>query len=140
MQYICDAPGKYTWFRIETEAEAEQESLLMNHAVAKHFRLERESAKQSYRPTSRSIVEQNIGLEPHIQRETPWFLTLRDSDGDAHVTAMLPPGGREDPSFKPVIVGKDNSDPYPEHGDAIDALAEHLDIALDRDRSYPYRR
>ncbi len=26
MKYICDAPGKKTWFRIETEAEAEADT------------------------------------------------------------------------------------------------------------------
>jgi hypothetical protein len=140
MKYVCDAPGQLTWFRIETEAEAEQETMLMDHAVAKHFRREREKAERSYKPTARSVVEQNIGLEPHIQREMPWFLTLRDSEGDALVTAMLPPGGTEDPSFDPVIVGKGNEDPYPEHGDAIEVLSYHLDIALDYERCYPYRR
>ena len=38
MKYVCDAPGKQSWFRIETEGEAERESALMNHAVEKHFR------------------------------------------------------------------------------------------------------
>jgi hypothetical protein len=140
MKYICDAPGKRTWFRIETEAEAEQESTLMDHAVAKHFQRERAKAERTYRPTSRSIVEQNIGLEPHIQREMPWFLTLRDTEGDALVTAMLPPGGSDDASFEPVIVGKGNGDPYPDHGDAIEVLGHHLGIALDRERCFPYRR
>jgi hypothetical protein len=140
MKHVCDAPGNRTWFRIETDAEAEQESTLMDHAVAKYFGREREKAAGSYRSTSRSVVEQNIGLEPHIQREMPWFLTLRNSEGDALVTAMLPPGGTEDPSFEPVVVGKANGDPYPDHGDVIEALGRHLGIELDRQRCYPYRR
>jgi hypothetical protein len=140
MKYVCDAPGKRTWFRVETEAEAEQESTLMDHAVAKYFLRERAKAAGSYRSSARSVVEQNIGLEPHIQREMSWFLTLRDSEGDSLVTAMLPPGGAEDPSFEPVIVGKGNGDPYPEHGDAIEVLGHHLGIELDRERCYPYWR
>lgn len=140
MQYICDAPDKKTWFRIEAEAEAEQESALMGHAVAKHFRRERETAAGTYKPTSTVSFEQNIGLEAHIQREMPLFLTLRDANGDGLVTAMLPPGGRDDSAFKIVIVGKANADPYPEQGTAIEALAAHFGLTLDRDRCYPYGR
>ena len=44
MKYICDAPDEKTWFRLETEAEADRESELMDHAVAKHYRREREQA------------------------------------------------------------------------------------------------
>jgi len=139
MEFVCDAPGHKTWFRIETEAEALRESELMNHAVAKYFMREREKAAATYQPTSTRNFEQNIGLEPHIRREMPWFLTLRDREGEGLTTAMLPPGGRDDQGFRFVIVGKDNGDPYPEHGDAIDALGRHLGIGLDRERCYPYR-
>jgi hypothetical protein len=50
MKYVCDAPDRKSWFRIESEAEAERESMLMDHAVAKYFRRERESAIRSYSP------------------------------------------------------------------------------------------
>ena len=70
----------------------------------------------------------------------PLFLTLRDSAGTALVTAMLPPDGRDDPTFRPIIVGRGNSDPYPEHGHAIDALAAHFGLSLSRQRCFPYRR
>jgi hypothetical protein len=33
-----------------------------------------------------------------------------------------------------------NADPYVEHADAIRALSQHLGIALERSRCYPYRR
>lgn len=140
MKYVCDAPERKTWFRLETEAEAEQESALMEHAVAKHFRSAREAAAASFTPSSTVYIEQNIGLEAHIQRTMPLFLTLRDGDGDGLATAMLPPGGRDDPAFRIIIVGRGNSDPYPEHGPAIEALAAHFGLALDRDRCFPYRR
>ena len=68
----------------------------------------------------------------------PLFLTLRDGDGNALVTAMLPPGGQERDGFNPIIVGAANGDPYPEHGEAIRALGDHLGITLDRARCYPY--
>ena len=107
MKYICDTPDRKSWFRIETEAEAERESMLMDHAVAKYFRRERETAIQSYKPTSMAYFEQNIGLQAHIQREMPLFLTLRDAEGGGLVTAMLPPQGRgKDPHFRIIIVGK----------------------------------
>ena len=94
MEYVCDAPDRKTWFRIQTEVEAEREAALMHHVVAKHFLRERDNAVRAYRPASRVSFEQNIGLEAHIARQMPLFLTLRDTDGAGLVTAMLPPGGR----------------------------------------------
>ena len=70
----------------------------------------------------------------------PIFLTLRDGEGTALVTAMLPPAGQDERAFKPIIVGSANSDPYPEHGDAIRKLGEHFGLTLDPVRCYPYRR
>ena len=140
MDYVCDAPGGKTWFRIEADFEADQESELMDHAVAKHFRREQDKATSSYKPTSAVSFEQNIGLKAHIKRSMPLFLTLRDGDGDGLVTAMLPPGGTQDPSFRIVVVGKGNRDPYPEHGDAIRALGAHFGLPLDRQDCYPYDR
>ena len=140
MKYICDAPGGGTWFRIETEAEAASESDLMRHAVEKFFHKEREKAAQSYQPISKVFFEQEIGLKAHIQRTMPLFLTLRDGVGNPLVTAMLPPGGQDDRSFRPIIVGMSNADPYVQHADAIRALGQHFGMALDRGRCYPYRR
>ncbi|MGH7090838.1 MAG: hypothetical protein ACREFQ_18230 [Stellaceae bacterium] len=140
MQYVCDAPGNRTWFRLETEAEAATESDLMQHAVEKYFRKERERAVQSYHPTSSIFIEQEIGLKAHLKKEMPLFLTLRADDGAPLVTAMLPPRGRDDIGFRPVIVGARNNDPYAEHADAIRALAQHCRIVLDRARCFPYRR
>lgn len=140
MKYVCDAPGGRTWFRIETEAEAASESETMRHAVEKYFRKEQEKAAQSFRPISNVYFEQEIGLKAHVQREMPLFLTLRADDGTPLATAMLPPGGKDDRSFRPIIVGAGNADPYPEEGDAIRALAEHYGMTLERARCYPYRR
>jgi hypothetical protein len=70
----------------------------------------------------------------------PVFLTLRDSDGKPLATAMLPPTGRSDPAFTPVIVGYANGDPYSDHGGAIEDLGRHYGLALGRARCYPYRR
>jgi hypothetical protein len=140
MNYLCDAPDQKSWFRIETEAEAERESTLMDHAVAKYFRRERENAIRSYHPTSTTHFEQNIGLQAHIQREMPLFLTLRDREGGGLVTAMLPPSGRNDANFRIIIVGKGNGDPYPEHETAIRALGAHFGLILDRAHCYPYGR
>jgi hypothetical protein len=140
MKYICDAPAGKTWFRIETEAEATTESQVMQHAVEKYFRKEQERATQNYQPTSNVFIEQEIGLKAHLQREMPLFLTLRDGEGNALITAMLPPGGKEDPGFRPIIVGYKNADPFVEHADAIRALGQHFRVALDRARCYPYHR
>jgi hypothetical protein len=139
MRYVCDAPGGKTWFGLETEGEAEAESAMMRHAVEKYYRREREKASQTFRPKSTVFFEQEIGLKDHIRREMPLFLTLRDEDGNGLVTAMIPSPGREDRGFRSIVVGPGNADPYPGHGEAIRALAEHFGIALDRARCYPYR-
>ncbi len=140
MKHVCDGPGGKTWFRMETEAEADQESSLMQHAVEKHFRREKVKAVAAYKPTSAVSFEQNIGLEAHLQREMPLFLTLRDGGGDGLATAMLPPGGRDAPGFNIVIVGPGNSDPYPAHADAIQALGAHFGLTLAREHCFPYAR
>ncbi|MGH7061847.1 MAG: hypothetical protein ACREFH_15775 [Stellaceae bacterium] len=140
MKYVCDAPAGATWFRIETEAEAATESEIMRHAVEKFFRKEREKATQSFQPVSKVSFEQEIGLNAHIQREMPLFLTLRDGEGNPLATAMLPPGGCDDRSFRPIIVGMANADPYVDHADAIRVLGQHFGLTLERGRCYPYRR
>ncbi len=144
MRFVCDAAGGKAWFRIETEAEAVRESELMRHAVEKHFRRAHEQASQSYKPAPGPFVERDIGREAHIRRAMPVFLTLRDGEGNALATAMLPPqrqaAGRDGPAVCPMVVGPGNGDPYPEHGDAIRDLGRHFGLALDRARCYPYGR
>jgi hypothetical protein len=139
MQYICDAPDGKTWFRLETEGEAEQESQLMSHAVARYFRREWEKAAASYQPSSSRSIERDIGLKAHIAREMALFLTLRDSGGAGLATAMLPPGGADDLAFRIIIVGPANADPYPAEGEAIEALGRHYGLSLTRERCFPYK-
>ncbi len=138
MKYICDGPGGTTWFRIETEVEAEAESELMAHAVAKHFRRAREAAEATYKPTSAVFIEQNIGLAAHLQKAMPLFLTLRANDGAGLVTAMLPPEGKAASGFRIIIVGEKNGDPYADHSEAIQALGRHFSMTLDRSDCFPY--
>ena len=140
MQYVCDAPNGRVWFRIETEGEAAQESRLTSHAVEKYFRREGEKAIQSWRPARPDAIERDIGLEAHIQREMPLFLTLRDKEGNALTTAMLPPGGKDGGAFQIIIVAAANADPYPQQDAAIAALGAHFGLTLDRDRCFPYAR
>ena len=140
MEYVCDAPGGKTWFRIETEAEAHFESEAMNHAVEKYFRREQERAAQSYCPPSATFIERDIGLAAHLKREMPIFLTLRNSEGAALATAMLPPRGEDDGGFRIIIVGPGNADPYPAEADAIEALGMHVGLPLPRARCFPYGR
>lgn len=139
MKFVCDAGNGKTWFRMETEAEADQESALMQHAVAKHFRLAKDKAKAGYKPTSTVYIEQNIGLEAHLQRQMPLFMTLRDRDGNGLATAMLPPGGNDTPGFRTIVVGPENSDPYRDNDDAIQALGRNFGLPLERVDCFPYR-
>lgn len=139
MRYVCDAPGGATWFRIETEAEAEAEAALMRHAVDKYFRRYEAAARESYRaPAGAPTFEQAIGLKDHIARTMPVFLTLRSDAGEGLATAMLPPLGRNQVNFRIVVVGPDNGDPYLDYEDAIDALAAHFGLSLPRDECFPY--
>lgn len=138
MKYVCDAPGGRTWFRIETEAEADEEARLMRHAVDKYFRREAERARASYVPFGG--IERDVGLKAHIARAMPLFLTLRADDGAGLATAMLPAEGRNEVNFRTIIVGPDNSDPYASHADAIKALGAHYGLTLARERCFPYAR
>lgn len=139
MRYLCDAPGGKTWFRLETEAEAEAEAAQMRHAVDKHFNRFVAAARESYRaPPGVPTFEQAIGLKDHIARASPLFLTLRADDGEGLVTAMLPPEGRNQASFKCIIVGPGNTDPYPAHGDAIAVLERRFGLELKRADCFPY--
>jgi len=140
MKYICDA-SQYTWFRIETVGEAALESQAMNHAVERHFRVAYEEASRSYvPPRSAHAFEESIGRNAYIQKVMPIFVTLRDSEGKVLVTGMLPPEGQMEDDMRPIIVGHSNTDPYAHYSDAIEALAEHLDLDLDEDYCYPYNR
>jgi hypothetical protein len=140
MQFVSDAGGK-TWFRIETEGEAEAESAAMTHAVAKYFRREHEKAMQSFQPPAdQPYIERDIGLKAHVARAMPLFLTLRDAEGAALATAMLPPEGKDDAAFRIIIVGSGNADPYPTQGEAIAALGRHFNLSLTRERCFPYQR
>lgn len=140
MKYVCDA-GAATWFRIETAGEATLESRAMNHAVDKYFKDAFDGAAAAYvPPKALAAIEQNIGRAAFIQRAMPLFMTLRDKDGAALVTAMLPPAGQDTKTFRPVIVGPSNTDPYAAHGDAIVALAKHMRMPLDPARCFPYKR
>jgi hypothetical protein len=70
----------------------------------------------------------------------PIFLTLRDDGGDELATAMLPPRDRRDSGLRTVIVGPQNSDPYPQHARAIGKLGEHFGVTLDRAQYFPNGR
>lgn len=140
MQYECDA-GELTWFRLETAGEAALESQAMEHAVERYFKRAYDNAVASYvPPASTPAIEQKIGLKSYVQRAMPRFLTLRDNEGNPHVTAMLPPADVNAGDFQVIIVGKANSDPYLQYASAIDVLARHTGLKLDRRNCYPYRR
>jgi hypothetical protein len=135
MKFVCSS-GDKTWFSMESEHEAAQESKLMEHAVEKYFCMAYARAKASYVPGAG--IERDIGLKAHIDRTMPRFLTLRDGEGNGLATAMLPPVGAQDGGFSSIVVGPKNADPYPQHADAIEALARHYKISLPRQRCYPY--
>lgn len=139
MKYVCDAPGGATWFRIETEHEAEAEAHLMRHAVDKYFRRYAALARETYvAPKGAALFEQDIGLKDHIARAMPIFLTLRADDGRGLATAMLPPEGRNLAQFQCIVVGPQNGDPFIENAPAIASLARHFGLELTREGCFPY--
>src|SRR2546423_10340470 len=140
MQYVCDAPDGKTWFRIETEGEAVHESRLMSHTVEKYFRRDREKAVQSWRPERPNAIERDIGLEAHVQREMPLFLTLRDREGNALTTAMLPPGGKDRGGVRVIIVAAPKAHPHSAQDAAIAALRAHFGLTHGRHPCFPYGR
>lgn len=112
----------------------------MRHGVDKHFRRFEAAAREGFRaPAGAPSFEQAIGLKGYIARTMPLFLTLRADDGAGLATAMLPPEGRNQVNFKIVIVGPDNADPYPAHGEAIATLGRLYGLELKRDDCFPYK-
>jgi hypothetical protein len=63
---------------------------------------------------------------------------LRADDGEGLATAMLPPEGRNQVNFRIIVVGPDNSDPYANQAEAVEALAKHFRLELKREACYPY--
>ncbi|MGI9422564.1 MAG: hypothetical protein ACR2PA_05180 [Hyphomicrobiaceae bacterium] len=113
----------------------------MAHAVEKYFKQAYDQAISSYQPPpSSAVFEQNIGLKAHIARVMPIFATLRDSEGKALVTAMLPPQGSDEDDMRPIIVAHENSDPYVDYEEAIEAIANHYGLILERAHCFPYAR
>ena len=112
----------------------------MSHTVEKYFRREREKAIQSWRPERPNAIERDIGLEAHVQREMPLFLTLRDREGRALTTAMLAPGGKDRGGFRIIIVAASNADPYPQHDRPSLRWERHFGLTRDRNRCFPYGR
>ena len=113
----------------------------MNHTLENTFRDAYETAAKLHSPAkSVRFVEQNIGLKAHIQRTMPMFLTLRAKDGTPLVTAVLPPIGRDGITFRPIVIGPANTNPYPKNVAAIRKLAEHYGLDLEQTRSYRSNR
>ena len=132
MQYVCDAPGRRAWFRIETEGEASLEAQDMGHSLDYFFRHERDTATRAYAPLrTLSFIERDIGLSAHLTRTMPIFLTLRESDGTAVASALLP----QDPdqlSIAARVIGPGDNDAFREQREALQALEKHLGKKLRR--------
>ena len=131
MQFICDAPGRKSWFRIETESEAIFEAEAMRVSIDAPFRIEREAAVKSYRPQSRlRAIERDIGLSAHVLRTMPIYLTLRDLEGTALANAVLPADGDCEEDHHAVVIGPGHADPFASQAEAIRALERHYGVRL----------
>jgi len=132
MRYICDAPGNKTWFCIETEGEAADESDTMQHAVEKYFRKEKR-ARDPDLPADLDRLHRTgdrpQGASPARDAAVPDAARRRR---DPLVTAMLP-AARRDESGLPAdsSSARANTDPYTDNADAIRVLAQHFRIVLD---------
>lgn len=133
MQFICEAPGQKTWFRIETEGEAVDDAEAMRHAMDYRFRHERQLAIRSYNPNTDARTAEN-GLGAHLRRTMPIFLTLRGSDGLPLATAIVPQIAGY---YAANVVGPSYTDAYAREQDAIAALEAHLGRSLRRESYSP---
>lgn len=107
-----------TWFEIETRAQAQEETDRMEHAVVFYFVADARTQEASGTKTYR-------------------YFSFREGDTSV-VTARVPLAGVAE-TQGPIVVGRRNSDPYPDHGDAIEALAAAISTPLP-DSCYPYPR
>jgi len=140
MQYVCEAPGRKVWFRIESSAEAALESAVMKNAIEFQYENAHRAAIQTYQPSSRlHFVERDIGLKSHIARTMPMFLTLRDGEGKHLVNAVLPPCGREDDTFACRIVGPGGMDALTAEADAVEVLEKHFGLSVHKKHSVSHR-
>jgi hypothetical protein len=131
MQYVCDAPGRKTWFRIETQSEAFLEDEAMRNSVEHRYEDAKLAAVQKYQPAPRlRWFERDIGLNSYLLRSMPMFLTLRDSDGTPLLNAMLPPCGKEDGHHSCQIVGPGGADASNSEHDAVRALEKHFGLSI----------
>ena len=126
MQYVCDAPGGKTCSG-SRRSRGTPGIEMMRHVVEQSYRREQGEGRP-FRPRSNVFFEQgpsgahppgdaSLPDPPRCRRQRP-----RDR--------QLPPRGREDRSFRTIIVGREN-DPYLQCADAIKTLARHYGIALD---------
>ena len=69
MRFVCDAPGGKIWFGIETEGEADAESVLMGHAVGKYYKRAREDAEVR--------AQQESERQAREAAETSYFARLK---------------------------------------------------------------
>jgi len=107
------------------------ESEVMKVRIDTEFRNERDRATRSYRPHPRlQSIERDIGLNAHVLRVMPIFLTLRDREGTALANAVLPPEDKSRGVDHSVVVGPDYANPFASQSDAIKALEQHYDISL----------
>lgn len=135
MQFICDAPGQKSWFRIETENEAIFEAEAMKVSIDAPFRIERDAAVQSYRPQARlRAIERDIGLGAHVLRTMPIYLTLRDREGTALANAVLPAKDDLQEDHHAVVIGPGHADPFASQAEAIHALELHYGVSLQTKR------
>jgi hypothetical protein len=133
MQYVCDAPGRKAWFRIESESEAFLEDKAMRNSVEHHFENAKLAAVQKYQPAPHlRWFECDIGLKSYLLRAMPMFLTLRDSDGTPLLNVMLPPCGKDDGQHSCQVVGPNGADASNSEVDAVRALETHFGLSIRR--------
>ena len=131
MEYVCDAPGRKTWFRIESENEALVESETMRNSIEIQYESARRDAIRKYLPSPRlQSFERDIGLKAHLQRTMPMFLTLRDREGTPLANATLPPCGEYDGSYTGRVIGPNGTDALVSQADAVGALERHFGLAI----------
>jgi hypothetical protein len=112
--------GNLEWVDITSAEEANVEGRKMHHAVYQYF-----------------VHDERKSVASGSAEAT--YYSLRSVEtGEPVVTARVGAPGGAIPGMngRALIVGHDNYDPYPQYGQQIKALGDHLGVSLDD--GYPY--
>jgi hypothetical protein len=124
LKTILEMTSGRHWVELETQEDADAESILIGTAVSLYFRHDRKD-----------------------DLDTRWYALRAADSRQSFVTVRIPPadilagtgGISESPTSRVMACGKHNRDPYPLHGSEIAELSEFVGVPMPP-ASFPYGR